>query len=262
MVPESSGKAVAGSGTDEAVRFSSVNFSYSSTGDEVLEDIDLSFSRGSTVGIIGGTGCGKTTLINLIPAYYLPTSGKVYVDGIPTDEWDLNELRKKVSVVFQKALLFSGTIADNLRMGAPGASEKDMTEALAAAQTLQVVERKPEGLNSEVEAGGRNFSGGQRQRLAIARALVSKPEILILDDSSSALDAATDAALRRSIASLSWHPTVFIVSQRVASVKNSDVIIVMDDGRVCAKGTHSELLESCEEYREIVASQMEKEARA
>jgi ABC-type multidrug transport system fused ATPase/permease subunit len=262
MDPEAGGAVREGNGSDEAVRFSGVTFGSSSEGDAALKDVDFSVRKGSTVGIIGGTGCGKTTLIHLIPAFYTPASGTVFVDGVPTTEWDPDALRRKVSVVFQKALLFSGSIRDNLRMGDPGAGTEDMERALKTARADEVVQRKTEGLDSPVEAGGKNFSGGQRQRLAIARALVSRPEILILDDSSSALDAATDAALRKNLAALDWDPTVFIVSQRVASVKNADVILVMDEGRICGMGSHAELLKSCEEYREIVDSQTEKDVRA
>ena len=262
MEPEAAGTVLEGASGAEAVRFSGVSFSYTPDGEAALRDIDFSVEKGRTVGIIGGTGCGKTTLMNLIPAFYLPTAGTVCVDGVPTTEWDRETLRRKVSVVFQKALLFSGTIRDNLLMGAPDADEDRMARALETARATEIVDGKPDGLDSAVEPGGRNFSGGQRQRLTIARALASRPEILILDDSSSALDAATDAALRRSVAELDWKPTVFIVSQRVASVKNADVILVMDEGRICGTGTHRELLESCEEYREIVDSQTEKEVRA
>ena len=209
--------------------------------------------------IIGGTGSGKSTLISLIPRFYDVSAGAVKVDGCDVKDFPLQTLRGKIGLVPQKALLFLGTIRDNLRWGKENATDEELYEALRAAQALEVVEGKPKGLDDPVETGGRNFSGGQRQRLTIARALVRRPELLILDDSASALDFATDAALRRALRELPWHPAVVIISQRTASIRFADEILVLDDGRLAGKGTHDELLETCEVYREIYESQFKKE---
>ena len=224
-----------------------------------VRDISFALGHGKTLGIIGGTGSGKSTLISLIPRFYDVSAGAVKVDGCDVKDFPLQTLRGKIGLVPQKALLFLGTIRDNLRWGKENATDEELYEALRAAQALEVVEGKPKGLDDPVETGGRNFSGGQRQRLTIARALVRRPELLILDDSASALDFATDAALRRALRELPWHPAVVIISQRTASIRFADEILVLDDGRLAGKGTHDELLETCEVYREIYESQFKKE---
>ena len=247
-----------------SVVFKNVSFIYKNAGGEALSDISFSVKKGETVGIIGGTGSGKTTLINMIPRFYDITSGEIIVDGINVKDYPTNALRKKIGIVMQKAVLFKGTIRDNLKWRRKDAPDEELLEAIKTAQAEDVLKSK-NGLDSDVEQNGRNFSGGQRQRLTIARALVGKPQILIFDDSSSALDYSTDANLRKSIKELSYNPTVFIVSQRASSVKNADIIIVLDDGKIAGKGTHSELIESCEVYKEIYYSQFsenpDKEAR-
>ena len=209
--------------------------------------------------MIGGTGSGKTTLVHLLPRFYDISEGKLSIDGIFVNDYQIEALRARIGIVMQKAVLFSGTIRENLLWGNPGATDEELYEALKTAQALNVVEAKPLGLDEPVEQGGRNFSGGQRQRLTIARALVRKPDILILDDSASALDYATDAALRQAIREMNTDTTVFIVSQRTASIHSADQIVVLDDGRAVGIGTHDELLESCEVYREIYDSQYRKE---
>ena len=216
---------------------------------------------GQTVGVIGGTGAGKTSLVNLIPRFYDATQGRVLVDGADVRDYPLEVLRQKVGVVPQKAVLFQGTIRENLRWGAPEATDEELYAALEAAQAREIVEGKPEGLDFPVAQGGRNLSGGQRQRLTIARALVKRPEILILDDSASALDYATDLALRQALRRLPDKPTVFIVSQRTSSIRHADKIVVLDEGRVAGIGTHEELLKTCPVYQEIYYSQYEKEAK-
>jgi len=237
-----------------AVQFRHVSLRYGGAGEESLTDIDFTVPAGSTVGIIGGTGSGKTSLVNLIPRFYDVTAGEVLVNGVPVQEYPAETLRGKIGVVPQKALLFHGTIRENLLWGNPAASDADLLEAAALAQAGDIVEKK--GLDHVIEQEGRNLSGGQRQRLTIARALVRKPEILILDDSASALDLATDAALRRAIGQIPYHPTVFIVSQRTSSLQHADQILVLDDGELVGKGTHTELLETCEIYREIHQTQV------
>ena len=237
-----------------AVQFRHVSLRYGGAGEESLTDIDFTVPAGSTVGIIGGTGSGKTSLVNLIPRFYDVTAGEVLVNGVPVQEYPAETLRGKIGVVPQKALLFHGTIRENLLWGNPAASDADLLEAAALAQAGDIVEKK--GLDHVIEQEGRNLSGGQRQRLTIARALVRKPEILILDDSASALDLATDAALRRAIGQIPYHPTVFIVSQRTSSIQHADQILVLDDGELVGKGTHTELLETCEIYREIHQTQV------
>ncbi len=245
-----------------AVAFSHVELTYPEAGAPSLTDIDFQAMPGQTIGIIGGTGSGKSSLVNLIPRFYDATKGEITLFGVPVKDYDEQSLRSMIAVVPQKAQLFSGTIRSNLLMGNPDASEEDLNEALACAQALEVVQGKENGLDEVVEQGGRNFSGGQRQRLTIARALVKKPQILILDDSASALDYATDAALRRAIRSLSGSLTVFIVSQRANSVQLSDTILVLDDGRLTGKGTHDQLLQSCEVYKDIYDSQFRKAGEA
>ncbi len=237
-----------------AVQFRHVSLRYGGAGEESLTDIDFTVPAGSTVGIIGGTGSGKTSLVNLIPRFYDATAGEVLVNGVPVQAYPAETLRGKIGVVPQKALLFHGTIRENLLWGNPAASDDDLLEAASLAQAGDIVEKK--GLDHRIEQEGRNLSGGQRQRLTIARALVRKPEILILDDSASALDLATDAALRRAIGQIPYHPTVFIVSQRTSSIQHADQILVLDDGELVGRGTHTELLETCEIYREIHQTQV------
>ncbi len=239
-----------------AVEFRSVSLSYHKNADHALTNISFYANAGETVGIIGGTGSGKSSLVSLIPRFYDVTEGSVAVDGRDVRAYaDPKELRAKIGVVPQKAELFAGTVRDNLRFGNENATDEDCREALRAAQALSFVESKEGGLDFMLEQQARNLSGGQKQRLTIARALVRKPEILILDDSASALDYATDAALRAAIAALPYHPTVFIVSQRTASIRHADRIVVLDDGEVVGLGTHEELLNSCAIYREIHESQ-------
>lgn len=247
------------SGEDaSAVAFSHVGLVYAGSTEESLTDIDFVAQKGETIGIIGGTGSGKSSVVNLIPRFYEVTSGQVMVDGRDVKEYSLEELREKIGVVPQKAVLFKGTIRENLQWGNPQASEEEMMEALSIAQAKEFVDAKEGGLDYMVGQGGKNLSGGQRQRLTIARALVKKPEILILDDSASALDYATDAKLRTAIAAMSQQMTVFIVSQRAASLQHADKIIVLDDGEMVGMGTHDELLGSCEVYQEIYDSQFKR----
>ena len=240
---------------DTAVEFDHVSATYAGSNEKSLDSLTLNVPRGSTVGIIGATGSGKTTLINLIPRFYDVSGGSLKVNGTDVRNYNVDELRKLVGVVPQKAALVSGTVRDNMKWGKPDATDEEINAALKTAQALDFVDEK-NGLDSKILQGGKNLSGGQIQRLTIARALVRKPEILILDDSSSALDFATDAALRRAIRSDTDNMTVFIVSQRFSTIKNADMIIVLDDGRVCGIGKHDELFESCEEYRDICESQL------
>lgn len=240
---------------EAAVEFDHVSATYAGSKEKSLDSLTLSIPRGSTVGIIGATGSGKTTLINLIPRFYDVSGGSLKVNGTDVRNYNVDELRKLVGVVPQKAALVSGTVRDNMKWGKPDATDEEINAALKTAQALDFVDEK-DGLDSKILQGGKNLSGGQIQRLTIARALVRKPEILILDDSSSALDFATDAALRRAIKSDTDNMTVFIVSQRFSTIKNADMIIVLDDGRVCGIGKHDELFESCEEYRDICESQL------
>ena len=242
-----------------AVSFDGVTFTYPTGGAPALSDISFTLEHGKTLGIIGGTGSGKSTLIGLIPRFYDVQKGSVKVDGCDVRQYPLETLRRKIGLVPQKALLFKGTIRKNLLWGDEGATDDEIRDALRAAQAQEVVDGKPEGLDYEVETGGRNFSGGQRQRLTIARALVRKPEVLILDDSASALDFATDAALRHALRELPWKPAVVIISQRTASIRFADEILVLDDGRLAGRGTHEELLQTCDVYREIYESQFKKE---
>ena len=242
-----------------AVEFDGVTFTYPTGGAPALSDISFTLEHGKTLGIIGGTGSGKSTLIGLIPRFYDVQEGCVKVDGCDVRQYPLATLRRKIGLVPQKALLFKGTIRENLLWGDEGAADDAIYDALKAAQAQEVVDGKPEGLDYEVETGGRNFSGGQRQRLTIARALVRKPEVLILDDSASALDFATDAALRHALRALPWKPAVVIISQRTASIRFADEILVLDDGKLAGRGTHEELLQTCDVYREIYESQFKKE---
>lgn len=246
-------EAVSPSDIDSCVAFEHVSLKYSETGDEALSDIDFTVRRGETVGIIGGTGSGKSSVVNLIPRFYDVTQGRVRVNGRDVKEHDLALLRGLIGMVPQKAVLFKGTIAENLRWGNEDAGDDELNEAVRLAVCSEVVEAKG-GLDGMIEPGGRNLSGGQRQRLTIARALVKKPEILILDDSASALDFATDLKLRRNIADIGYKPTVFIVSQRTSAVQNADKIVVLDDGCIAGLGTHDELMDSCPVYREIYES--------
>ena len=249
-------------GAQIAVRFSHVCLTYAGAGAESLSDISFVARRGETIGVIGGTGSGKTSLVSLIPRFYDASSGTVEVFGQPVTDYDRQTLRSRIGLVMQKTRLFSGTIRDNLRYGDAAADDAALWEALSTAQAAEFVKAKPRGLDEMVEQNGRNLSGGQRQRLAIARALVRRPDILILDDSASALDFATDAALRQAIAGLSGDMTVFIVSQRTASLMQADRILVLDDGQLVGNGTHGELLKTCAVYREIHESQFQRGGEA
>ena len=240
---------------DEAVRFDHVNFTYRNAGAPSLTDISFCAKKGQTIGIIGGTGSGKSTLISLIPRFYDAASGTVCLDGCNVKEYTQQALCRKVAVVQQRSVLFQGTIRDNLRWGNENASDEELWQALEVAQAREIVEGKEGQLDFRLEQGGRNLSGGQKQRLSIARALVKKPEILILDDSSSALDFATDAALRSAIHGLGGGVTTFLVSQRIACIRQADQILVLDNGSLAGVGTHEELLERCGLYQEIFDSQ-------
>lgn len=238
-----------------SVVFEHAGIRYPDAAQEAVSDITLNVRPGETIGIIGGTGSGKSSLVNLIPRFYDCSSGAVYVDGRNVCTYGLTELRDKIGVVPQKSVLFAGTIRSNMQWGKPDATDEEIFAALEIAQAKDVVSKKEKGLDTEVEQGGKNFSGGQRQRLTIARALVKQPEILILDDSSSALDFATDAALRIAIGSMKHKPTLFIVSQRTSAIQYADKIVVLDDGSVVGIGIHEELMNTCEVYREIYDSQ-------
>jgi len=260
-------KALTGKGTPEntsaktavssefSVEFDHVSMNYNVASENALSDVTFRVKKGETVGIIGGTGSGKSTLVSLLPAFYPVSEGSLKVDGREVSDYDVSELRAKIGIVMQKAVLFQGTIRENLLWGREDATDADLWEALEKAQAADVVRGKEGQLDAEVEQEGRNFSGGQRQRLSIARALVKKPEILIMDDSASALDFATDAKLRQAVSEIDPDMTIFIISQRAASVMGADRIIVLDDGRVAAIGKHSELLENCDVYKEIYDSQ-------
>ena len=241
------------------VAFRNVSARYAGAAEDSLENISFTAQPGQTIGVIGGTGSGKSTLVNLIPGFYPVSQGQVLVDGADVRDLDAGSLRGRIGIVPQKAVLFKGTIRENLRWGNENATDEELWDALNIAQAREVVKDKAGELDAEVQQGGSNFSGGQRQRLTIARALVRKPSILILDDSASALDYATDAALRMAIRNMKNAPTTFIVSQRAASVRFADQILVLDDGCLVGKGTHEELLESCEVYQEIYYSQFPKE---
>ena len=239
--------------------FDNVDFAYAGSKETSLKNVDFKVDAGDTIGIIGGTGSGKTTLVNLIPRFYDVTKGEIRFRGVPLQKYKLEALRVRVGVVPQKAVLFKGTLRDNMRWGKTDASDEEIWRALEIAQAAEIVEKKQEGLDMQIEQNGRNLSGGQRQRFTIARALVRQPEILILDDSASALDFATDAALRKAILENTDHMTVFLVSQRATTVKNADKIVVLDDGKVVGVGTHAELLKTCHVYKEICLSQLSKE---
>ncbi|HOM02034.1 MAG TPA: ABC transporter ATP-binding protein [Acetivibrio sp.] len=247
--------------SEYAVEFNHVGLKYKNAGGEALTNINFSVRRGEVVGIIGGTGSGKTSLVNLIPRFYDATVGEVIVDGVNVKDYSLKELRDKIGIVPQKAVLFKGSIRENMRWGNKNATDEEIMEAINIAQAGEIVAQKKEGLDFFIEQGGKNLSGGQRQRFTIARALVKKPEILILDDSASALDFATDAALRKALRDLPGNPTIFIVSQRTSSIQFADKIVVLDDGEIAGIGKHDELLETCEVYREIYDSQFKKEGR-
>lgn len=242
-----------------AVKFDNVSFSYNKNGENALENISFTAEKGETIGIIGGTGSGKSTLVNLIPRFYDCTEGTIEIDGVKIADYDTKSLRGRIGTVPQKAVLFSGTIAENMRWGKSDATEEEIRSALDIAQASEFVNKLENGLETHISQGGKNLSGGQKQRMTIARALVSKPEILILDDSASALDFATDAALRKAIAQSTNKMTVFIISQRANSIRYADKIIVLDDGKQAGMGTHKELLESCDVYREICYSQLSAE---
>ena len=241
-----------------AVEFSHVSLRYANAGGDALTDISFAARPGETIGVIGSTGSGKSSLVNLIPRFYDATCGQVLVDGVNVKEYPLDDLRSRIGVVPQKAVLFKGTIRDNLRWGNPDATDAELLEAVQTAQAGEVLAQKG-GLDFELEQGGKNLSGGQKQRCTISRALVKHPRILILDDSASALDFATDAALRKAIREMPGNPTVFIVSQRTSSLQHADQILVLEDGAVVGAGTHEQLLESCEVYQEIYQSQFRKE---
>lgn len=245
-----------------AVEFCHVGLTYKNAGEESLTDINFKAGKGQTIGIIGGTGSGKSSLVHLIPRFYDVTAGEVRVNGVDVRNYPIHELRQKVGMVLQKASLFKGTIRENLLWGNRGASDEELWRALEISQAKEFVEKKEDGLDTEVVQGGKNLSGGQKQRLTIARALVKNPEILILDDSASALDFATDARLRRAVGNLKDKMTVFIVSQRASSVMYSDLILVMEDGHLAGVGSHGELLKTCSVYREIYESQFERREEA
>lgn len=236
------------------VAFDNVSLKYHGAGDESLTDISFFADKGDVIGIIGSTGSGKSSLVNLIAHYYDATKGKVTVNGRDVKSYDKTELRSNIGFVMQKAVLFAGTVRDNIKWGKQNATDDEINEALKIAQIYDTVYDK-DGLDTVVEQGGANFSGGQKQRLSIARAVVSKPDIIVLDDSASALDFATEKALREAILSLDYKPTLFIVSQRCSSILGADKIIVLDDGKCIASGTNEQLLKSCEVYREIYSSQ-------
>lgn len=245
--------------TDEAVRFENVALKYAGGGENAISGINLSVKKGQTIGIIGGTGSGKSSLVNLIPRFYDATEGTVYVDGVNVREYPMEILRDKIGVVMQKAVLFKGTIEENLKWGKNNATDQDLLKAARISQSEEFIDKKDEKFQSYVAQGGKNLSGGQRQRLTIARAVIKEPDILILDDSASALDFATDAKLRKAIREIKDDITTFIVSQRAASIQYADQIVVLDDGMVAGIGSHDELIKNCEVYQEIYYSQFKKE---
>lgn len=253
-------KTVAAAGnTTPAVEFKNVSFTYAGGGEHAVENISFKAMPGQTIGIIGGTGSGKSTLVNLIPRFYDVSEGEVDIAGKNIQDYTYGSLRNTISVVPQKAQLFAGTIRDNLTFGCPDATEEQIEEALAISQAKEFVDTKEGRLDAKIEQGGKNLSGGQRQRLTLARALVPQSDILIMDDSASALDYATDARLRKAIQDMKRKPTVFIVSQRTSSIQNADMILVLDDGKIAGQGTHEQLLKSCNIYREIYETQFKKE---
>lgn len=245
---------------DSAVFFDNVSIKYQGASEDSIKNVSFKAKKGSVIGVIGGTGSGKSTLVSLIPHFYDATGGTVYVNGVDVKSQNPDELRNKIGFVLQKAVLFKGTVRENLKWGNANATDEEMLDALDKAQVLQTVLEKG-GLDTKISQNGGNLSGGQKQRLSVARALVRKPEILVLDDSSSALDFATEAAMRKEILKLDYKPTVFIVSQRASSVMFADLILVLDDGECVGAGKHDELLENCEVYREIYESQFGKEAQ-
>ncbi|MFD1176974.1 ABC transporter ATP-binding protein [Paenibacillus puldeungensis] len=248
--------------TVPVIRFSHVSFGYNTTGDTVLEDINVEIKRGETVGIIGSTGSGKSTFVQLLPRFYDVTTGEVLINGINVKNYTLRKLRRKIGIVPQKAILFSGTITENIRFGNEEASDEEVRLAAKIAQADEFIAGLPDGYNTSVARGGANLSGGQKQRLTIARALITNPDILILDDSASALDFITDAALRRSIAEHSRDMTVLLISQRVSTIRQADQIIVLENGKIAGVGKHDDLLGSCEVYQEIYISQTTSEVKS
>ena len=259
-LPEKNPKLIGAKDGAPEVEFDHVCMTYEGAADETLTDISFTVQKGQTIGIIGGTGSGKSSLVNLIPRFYDATKGTIRIQGNDINDYDAVQLRDKIGVVMQKAVLFAGTIADNLRWGKNDATEEEMWKALDIAQATEVVKGKEGGLDYMIEQGGKNLSGGQKQRLTIARAVVKDPDILILDDSASALDFATDASLRAALKGMHGEKTIFIVSQRTSSIQFADNIIVLDDGQMVGFGPHEELLETCETYKEIYDSQFKKES--
>ena len=249
----------ASAAAENSVEFQGVTFAYAGTGAPSLSDISFSVKKGQTVGIIGGTGSGKSTLVNLIARFYDVTKGTILMNGQDIRTYSQHDLRKKIGVVPQRAALFKGTIRDNMKWGCEDATDEEIWDALTTAQAREIVEGKDGQLDFKLEQNGRNLSGGQRQRLTIARAVVKKPEFLILDDSASALDFATDAALRKSLHQLSGNVTTFLVSQRTASIRQADLILVLNDGELVGKGIHDDLIRTCDIYREIYFSQFPEE---
>lgn len=245
---------------ENIIQFKNVSLNYNKTSEEALTDINFSVKKGETIGIIGGTGSGKSSIVNLIPRFYDSTKGQVLINGQDVKRYKINDLRRQIGIVMQKAVLFTGTIKENLLFGNQDANEEDINRALEISQSKEFVEKKEEKLDYFIEQGGKNLSGGQRQRLTIARALVRNPKILILDDSASALDFATDARLRKALSKLKNELTVLIVSQRTSSIMHADKILVLDDGKIVGSGTHEELLNNCEVYKEIYYSQYRKDA--
>lgn len=259
-LPEKNPKLIDAKAGAPDVEFDHVCMTYEGAADETLTDISFTVQKGQTIGIIGGTGSGKSSLVNLIPRFYDATKGTIRIQGNDINDYDAVQLRDKIGVVMQKAVLFAGTIADNLRWGKNDATEEEMWKALDIAQATEVVKGKEGGLDYMIEQGGKNLSGGQKQRLTIARAVVKDPDILILDDSASALDFATDASLRAALKGMHGDKTIFIVSQRTSSIQFADNIIVLDDGQMVGFGSHEKLLETCETYKEIYDSQFKKES--
>lgn len=259
-LPEKNPKLIGAKDGAPEVEFDHVCMTYEGAADETLTDISFTVQKGQTIGIIGGTGSGKSSLVNLIPRFYDATKGTIRIQGNDINDYDAVQLRDKIGVVMQKAVLFAGTIADNLRWGKNDATEEEMWKAIDIAQATEVVKGKEGGLDYMIEQGGKNLSGGQKQRLTIARAVVKDPDILILDDSASALDFATDASLRAALKGMHGDKTIFIVSQRTSSIQFADNIIVLDDGQMVGFGPHEELLETCETYKEIYDSQFKKES--
>ena len=256
LAPESTGNADSGSDSENIIEFRNVSFTYDGAGDSSVSGLSFTLRRGETLGIIGSTGSGKSTVASLIPAFYRPTVGEVLISGINIGEWNVDALRHMTGIVPQKAILFSGTLRENMKWRKTDASDEEIISALKTAQAWEFVEKMPDGLDTYISQGGKNLSGGQKQRIAIARALVGKPEIIILDDSTSALDYATDLRLRKALREDMAGTSVIMISQRTTSIKDADKIIVMEDGSPAGIGTNSELLENCEVYRDIYKSQM------